>query len=171
MRCLLAVERFWLPEDKGVAEPDGNFLSFGVYPRPWFRAGDTRVNTRAVVARAENLAIFRKNSSVSPAMGSFKVAVFAAFTLCSSLLGGCMQSHEAKVQTALLPPPSATPVQHTGRLWVELGNDTWENQCRTPKGQRLLCFDGVRRSTFGALQRSLWTSFPDVALRDGDAVQ
>jgi hypothetical protein len=35
----------------------------------------------------------------------------------------------------------------------------------------LLCFDGVRRATFGALQRSLWTSFPDVALRDGDAVQ
>jgi len=81
-----------------------------------------------------------------------------------------MQTHEAKVQTALLPPPSASPVQHTGRLWVELGNDTWENQCRTPRGQRMLCFDGVRRATFGALQRSLWTSFPGVALREGDAL-
>lgn len=82
-----------------------------------------------------------------------------------------MQQHEAKVQTALLPPPSASAVQHTGRLWVELGSATWENQCRTPQGQRMLCFDGVRRSTFGALERSLWTSFPEVALRDGDALQ
>jgi hypothetical protein len=104
-------------------------------------------------------------------MGSFKVVVVLAVTSLSSItLGGCMQNHEAKVQTALLPPPSATPVQHTGRLWVELGNDTWENQCRTPKGQRMLCFDGVRRATFGALSRSLWTSFPDVALREGDAL-
>ena len=61
-------------------------------------------------------------------------------------------------------------MQHTGRLWVELGTDTWENQCRTPKGQRMLCFDGVRRATFGALQRSLWTSFPAVALREGDTL-
>ena len=82
-----------------------------------------------------------------------------------------MQTHEAKVQTALLPPPSAAPVQHTGRLWVELGSNTWENQCRTPKGQRMLCFDGVRRAAVGALERSLWTSFPEVALRDGDALQ
>jgi len=129
------------------------------------------VNTCAPLAlRAGNLAKLRAKPSVCPAMGSFKIAavVVSAFSCC--LLGGCMQSHEAKVQSALLPPPSATPVQHTGRLWVELGNDTWENQCRTPKGQRMLCFDGVRRATFGALSRSLWTSFPDVALRDGDAL-
>jgi hypothetical protein len=106
-------------------------------------------------------------------MGSFKAIVpaLAVTSLASLLLGGCMQNHEAKVQTALLPPPSASPVQHTGRLWVELGSATWENQCRTPKGQRMLCFDGVRRATFGALERSLWTSFPEVALRDNDAVQ
>ena len=104
-------------------------------------------------------------------MGSFKVAVLVASTLCSTLLGGCMQTHEAKVQTALLPPPSATPVQHTGRLWVELGSATWESQCRAPKGQRMLCFDGVRRAALGALERSLWTSFPAVALRDGDVLQ
>ncbi len=101
-------------------------------------------------------------------MGSFKAVVLAA---TCSLLGGCMQNHEAKVQTALLPPPSAAPVQHTGRLWVELGSSTWENQCRTPKSQRMLCFDGVRRAAVGALERSLWTSFPQVALRDGDALQ
>jgi hypothetical protein len=82
-----------------------------------------------------------------------------------------MQTHDAKVQTALLPPPSAAPVQHTGRLWVELGSATWENQCRTPAGQRMVCFDGVRRAAFGALERSLWTSFPEVALRDGEALQ
>ena len=104
-------------------------------------------------------------------MGSFQAVVVTATALACALLGGCMQNHEAKVQTALLPPPSATPVQHTGRLWVELGSATWENQCRTPQGQRMLCFDGVRRATFGALERSLWTSFPEVALRDNDAVQ
>lgn len=101
-------------------------------------------------------------------MGMLNRVVFTAVSCV--LLAGCMQTHEAKVQTALLPPPSANPVQHTGRLWVELGSDTWENQCRTPKGQRMLCFDGVRRATFGALQRSLWTSFPGVALREGDAL-
>ena len=104
-------------------------------------------------------------------MGSLQAVVVTASALSCLLLGGCMQNHEAKVQTALLPPPSATPVQHTGRLWVELGSATWENQCRTPQGQRMLCFDGVRRATFGALERSLWTSFPEVALRDNDAVQ
>jgi|GEM_PF-6439599 len=104
-------------------------------------------------------------------MGSFKALVAAVTSLSCALLAGCMQNHEAKVQTSLLPPPSASPVQHTGRLWVELGSATWENQCRTPKGQRMLCFDGVRRATFGALERSLWTSFPEVALRDNDAVQ
>jgi hypothetical protein len=105
-------------------------------------------------------------------MGTFKTVrlAVAVSALAGSTLAGCMQHHEAKVQTALLPPPSAAPVQHTGRLWVELGSDTWENQCRTPKGQRMLCFDGVRRATFGALERSLWTSFPDVALREGEAL-
>jgi len=91
--------------------------------------------------------------------------------IASVSLAGCMQHHEAKVQTALLPPPSATPVQHTGKLWVELGNATWENQCRSPQGQRLLCFDGVRRAALVALERSLWTSFPEVTLREGDALQ
>jgi hypothetical protein len=105
-------------------------------------------------------------------MGSLQHTLAAVSTLAlGALLAGCMQHHEAKVQTALLPPPSSAPVQHTGRLWVELGSDTWENQCRTPKGQRMLCFDGVRKAAFGALERSLWTSFPDVALRDGDAVE
>jgi hypothetical protein len=103
-------------------------------------------------------------------MGSLKLPFAALAALTCFLLGGCMQNHEAKVQTALLPPPTATPVQHTGRLWVELGSATWENQCRTPKAQRMVCFDGVRRAAFGALERSLWTSFPEVALRDGDAL-
>ena len=102
-------------------------------------------------------------------IASLVAPVLAAFTTVS--LGGCMQHHEAKVQSALLPPPGTTPVQHTGKLWVELGNATWENQCRSPQGQRLLCFDGVRRAAFGALERSLWTSFPEVALRDGDVPQ
>jgi hypothetical protein len=53
---------------------------------------------------------------------------------------------------------------------VELGDATWETQCRTPKGQRQVCFDGVRRAAFGALARSLWTSFPDVTLREGEPV-
>jgi hypothetical protein len=53
---------------------------------------------------------------------------------------------------------------------VELGEATWENQCRTPRAQRLLCFDGVRRAAFGAIERSVWTSFPQVALREGHAL-
>jgi hypothetical protein len=104
-------------------------------------------------------------------MGLFRKTAFVTSTLTCLFLGGCMQHHQAQVQTALIPPPSGTPVQHTGRLWVELGNATWENQCRTPKQQRMLCFDGVRRAAFGALERSLWTSFPDVKLRDGDALK
>ncbi|HVY30587.1 MAG TPA: hypothetical protein VHB79_28705 [Polyangiaceae bacterium] len=102
-------------------------------------------------------------------MASFKVA--SRSLLVSFLLAGCIQHHEAKVQTAMLPPPSAAPVQHTGKLWVELGDATWEYQCREPKNQRMLCFDGVRRAAFGALERSLWTSFPEVALRDGDKLE
>lgn len=102
-------------------------------------------------------------------MGPSKVSSLVGVAL--SLTLGCMQHHEARVQTAALPPPSASAVQHTGRLWVELGEATWENQCRTPQSQRLLCFDGVRRAAFGALERSLWTSFPEVMLREGDALR
>jgi len=112
----------------------------------------------------ENLAIFSEKLRVCPAMGPSKTRL-AAFVACVSLTG-CMQHHSAKVQTAMLPPPSAAPVLHTGKLWVELGQATWETQCRSPRSQRLLCFDGVRRATFGALERSLWTSFPQVVLRD-----
>jgi hypothetical protein len=100
-------------------------------------------------------------------MGSSKILGFSALALC--LLGGCMH-HDAQVRTASLPTPSASPVQHTGRLWVELGDATWEHQCRVPKGQREVCFSGVRRAAFVALTRSLWNSFPEVALREGDAV-
>jgi hypothetical protein len=103
-------------------------------------------------------------------MGPFNVSSLVGVVLSVSL-GGCLQHHAARVQTAVLPPPSATAVQHSGRLWVELGDATWENQCRTPQSQRLLCFDGVRRAAFGALERSLWTSFPEVTLRDGDALR
>jgi hypothetical protein len=104
-------------------------------------------------------------------MGPSKARLLVAGVVSCLTLGGCMQHHEARVQTALLAPPSAEPVRHSGRLWVELGDATWENQCRTPQGQRLLCFDGVRRAAFGALERSLWTSFPEVMLRDGDALR
>jgi hypothetical protein len=104
-------------------------------------------------------------------MGPSRILAFAVPVVASVSLGACAQYHDARVQTALLPPPSATPVVHSTKLWIELGNATWENQCRSPKGQRPLCFDGVRRAAFGALERSLWTSFPEVALRDGDALQ
>jgi hypothetical protein len=100
-------------------------------------------------------------------MGSFKFGWLFGAALS---LVGCLQHHEARVRTAVLAPPSETAVQHSGRLWVELGDATWENQCRTPPAQRLLCFDGVRRAAFGAIERSVWTSFPQVALRDGQAL-
>ncbi len=104
-------------------------------------------------------------------MGPSNRRSLSAVALACFSLVGCLQHHTAKVQTALLPPPTATPVLHTGKLWVELGSATWENQCRTPKNQRVLCFDGVRRAAFNALSRSLWTSFPEVALRDGDPLE
>jgi len=100
-------------------------------------------------------------------MGSSKILGFSALALC--LLGGCMR-HDAQVRSASLPTPSVSPVQHSGRLWVELGDATWEHQCRVPKGQREVCFSGVRRAAFGALTRSLWNSFPEVALREGDTI-
>jgi hypothetical protein len=130
-----------------------------------FRIGDTRVNK---LTGPENLAISPANPRVGPAMGLSKVVALSLLAVTGAT--GCVQHHQAKVQTALLPPPSESPVQHTGRLWIELGDVTWENQCRTPKGQRQVCFDGVRKAAFGALARSLWTSFPEVTLRDGDAV-
>jgi hypothetical protein len=100
-------------------------------------------------------------------MGPSKL--FTSAALFASLLVGCMH-HEAKVSSASLPTPSPSPVQHTGRLWVELGDATWEHQCRSPKGLRELCFTGVRRAAFAALERSLWNSFPEIALREGDRV-
>jgi hypothetical protein len=127
------------------------------------------VNTGAGCS-ANNLAISTGEFTVCPAMGPFKVSSFVGVVL-SLTLSGCMQHHEARVTTGRLPPPSATPVQHTARLWVELGDATWENQCRSPQGQRLLCFDGVRAAAFTALERSLWASFPEVVLRDGDVVR
>jgi len=152
---------------RSVTTRAGSFGYRATLAQGSFRGRDTRVNARARERETENLAIFTENSSIWAAMAAFKPVPLVALACC--LLGGCMQNHEAKVQTALLPPP-ATPVRHTGRLWVELGSATWENQCRTPKGQRMVCFDGVRRSALGALERSLWTSFPDVAERDGDAL-
>jgi hypothetical protein len=102
-------------------------------------------------------------------MGPLAKASSAYIPLLLATLSGCVQHHEARVQTAALPPPNATPVQHTGRLWVELGDATWQKQCRAPAGKRLLCFGGVRSATFAALERTLWTSFPDVVLRSGEA--
>ncbi len=84
-------------------------------------------------------------------------------------LTGCLH-HDAPVRGSLWPAPSATPVQHSGRLWVQLGEGTWEHQCRKPPGQRELCFSGVRRATLAGLERSLWSSFPEIRLREGDVV-
>jgi hypothetical protein len=97
-------------------------------------------------------------------------AIRASMLACLFAATGCFMHHEAKVQSVLLPPPSEAPVRHTGRLWVELGSATWETQCRSPKAQRELCFTRVRKATFGALRRGLWTSFPEVILRDGESI-
>lgn len=99
-------------------------------------------------------------------MGSSKLFMSAVLF---TTLAGCLH-HEAKVRTASLPTPSPSPVQHTGRLWVELGDATWEHQCRSPKGLRELCFTGVRRAAFSALERSLWNSFPEIVLREGGSI-
>lgn len=92
-------------------------------------------------------------------------ALFAS----AALIGCIQQTHRVEVSTRTLPPPSAKPVQHTGRLWVELYPRGGNRQCATARGERPLCFEGVQDKLARALGDALWPSFPAVRVkRRGD---
>lgn len=83
----------------------------------------------------------------------------------------CTQHHTAPVASAELAPPGEPAVQHTGRLWIEL-EGTPDKQCERTTTERPLCFSGVRDAVGSALGRTLWPSFPQVAVkRKGDDIQ
>lgn len=87
--------------------------------------------------------------------------------LAAAALAGCIQqTHRAEVATRPLPPPSTRPVQHTGRLWIELYPSGTNRQCSTAQGQRPLCFEDVQDNLARALQNALWPSFPAVRVKE-----
>lgn len=91
------------------------------------------------------------------------------------LVNGCNLEHHAPLRTAELPP-LAPSVLHANRLWIDVAEHMPENACVAPGNARLLCFEHFRTTLGSALTRSLWTSFPSVALLgakpplDGDYV-
>lgn len=95
-------------------------------------------------------------------------AIFGVFRLLAgaSALAACTLEHHAPLRAAELPP-LAPPVLHSSRLWIELGENTPDTQCVKPGAERLLCFEQVQGTFRQSLQRSLWTSFPEVGSRSG----
>ncbi|GMV12103.1 MAG: hypothetical protein AMXMBFR56_03270 [Polyangiaceae bacterium] len=83
----------------------------------------------------------------------------------------CTHHHTAPVHSAGLVPPPEPAVQHTGRLWIEL-EGTPDKQCERTPTERPLCFSRVHDALGNALERTLWPSFPGVAVkRKGDDIQ
>lgn len=86
------------------------------------------------------------------------------------ITAGCAHHHQAKVAPAPVPPPSADRVTHSSPLWVEL-EGLPERQCTKPRGERALCFAGLKEALGQSLERTLWPSFPRVQIkRKGDNV-
>jgi hypothetical protein len=82
--------------------------------------------------------------------------------LVGALSVACAPRHAAPV-TAPPLPALASEVQHSGRLWIELGGYTEDRQCMRPTGQSSVCFSGVHDAVASALAQTAWTSFPAVA--------
>ncbi|MEP7052713.1 MAG: hypothetical protein ABJB12_20260 [Pseudomonadota bacterium] len=95
-----------------------------------------------------------------------------AFVVLSS---GCNLEHHAPLHTAELPALQPS-VLHANRLWIDVAEHMPENACVAPGNARLLCFERFRTTLGTALTRSLWSSFPSVAVLgtqaplDGDYV-
>ncbi len=86
--------------------------------------------------------------------------------LAAAASAGCIQqTHKVEVATRTLPPASARPVQHTGRLWIELYPRGTNRQCVAVAGQRPLCFEDVQDKLARALADALWPSFPAVRVK------
>jgi len=77
---------------------------------------------------------------------------------------GCAMHHRAVVRTAPVPalPPA---VLHSSRLWITLEGYTPEISC-TQRGARPLCFERLHGAIASSLERSLWPSFPSVAVKE-----
>jgi hypothetical protein len=89
--------------------------------------------------------------------------------LCGALVlltNGCNLEHHAPLRTAELPP-LAPSVLHANRLWIDVAEHVPENACVAPGHARLLCFEHFRTTLGSALTRSLWSSFPNVAVLGG----
>lgn len=87
------------------------------------------------------------------------------FVPAIALLAACTHHHQAKLASGNPPPPAVSMVQHTGRLWIELDQHTAPRQCVVAPAQRKLCFDEVDAALGAALERTLWPSFPRVAVK------
>lgn len=85
------------------------------------------------------------------------------FGVCFAL-GACTQTHLAPLQSAALPPPAEPVVRHSSRIWLDLSPGVYATQCVTPEAKRQLCFERVDTVFTTAVQRSLWPSFPEVAV-------
>ncbi len=91
--------------------------------------------------------------------------------LVAGLGVACTHHHQAKIASGPIAPPEEPMVAHTNRLWIEL-EGTSDRQCERTPSERALCFAGVRDALGGAIERTLWPSFPGVRVkRKGDNVE
>jgi len=100
----------------------------------------------------------------------------AATLLALTTLTGCTTHHWAGVASSQLPPPPSEAVRHSSRVIVALSSETQEPQCVVGERLHPVCFYNLRPALERGLVRSLWPSFPEVAVgsfadaRPGDYV-
>jgi hypothetical protein len=93
-----------------------------------------------------------------------------AWIVAAGFSFACTHHHHATVRSAELAPPVDAMVAHSSRLWIEL-EGTPDRQCERTASERALCFAEVHAALGGALERTLWPSFPSVSVkRKGDNV-
>lgn len=95
--------------------------------------------------------------------------------LALGLVVGCSPAEIVGHRVTVAAPttyPAPGALRHSGRLWIELREETPDTQCvRAPQHQPL-CFQAVRAATASQLIRVLTPSFADVRVRQrGDALK
>jgi hypothetical protein len=103
--------------------------------------------------------------SVRDVRSVLRLAVFPGLLI--SMIG-CAVAHQAPISPPAMDP-IASAVTHRTRLWVEFDQGMLDEQCVKPKGQRELCFQGVRRALEDAVGSVLWTSFPEIERRTSES--
>ncbi|MCK6534676.1 MAG: hypothetical protein L6Q84_17010 [Polyangiaceae bacterium] len=94
-----------------------------------------------------------------------------AGVVVAGLALACSHHHHARVHSAELGPPPIAMVPHSSRLWIEL-EGTPDRQCEQTATERALCFAEIQAALGSAFTRTLWPSFPDVAVKTkGDDVE